>query len=75
MVYLNYKDGGKIMKIKEIDFSKYEYQRICVATEHGTVFMPHGKEEKFLELFGEEEIEESGIEAAPSGWLKLCPKK
>lgn len=63
------------MKIKEIDFAKYEYNRICVATEHGTVFLPVEKEEKLIELFGEEEIEETGIEAAPSGWLKLSPKK
>ena len=61
------------MKIKEIDLSKYTYKRICVATEHGTAFMPCGMEEKLFELFGEEEIEEAGIEAAESGWLKLTP--
>ena len=61
------------MKIKDIDLSKYNYKRICVASEHGTVFMPDGMEEKLFELFGEEDIEESGIEAAESGWLKLCP--
>jgi hypothetical protein len=63
------------MKIKELDLSKYSFKRICIATEHGTVFMPEGKEEKLFELFGEEEIEEAGIEAAESGWLKLCPVK
>ena len=63
------------MKIKDIDLSKYNYKRICVASEHGTVFMPDGMEEKLFELFGEEDIEESGIEAAESGWLKLCPAR
>jgi hypothetical protein len=63
------------MKIKEIDLTKYSYKRICIATEHGTVFMPDGQEEKLKELFGELEIDEDGIEAAESGWLKLCPQK
>ena len=61
------------MKIKDIDLSQYNYKRICVASEHGTVFMPDGMEEKLFELFGEEDIEKSGIEAAESGWFKLCP--
>ena len=63
------------MKIKELDLSKYSYKRICINSEHGTVFIPAGLEEKFFELYGEEDIDESGIEAAESGWLKLCPTR
>jgi len=63
------------MKIKDIDLTKYNYKRICIITDHGTVFMPEGMEEKFFEIFGEEDIEEAGIEAAESGWLKLCPSQ
>ena len=63
------------MKIKELDLTKYDYKRICIATEHGTVFMPEGMEEKLFELYGDQDIEEVGIEASESGWLKLCPVK
>jgi len=63
------------MFIKDLDLSKYSYKRICVATEHGNVFLPEGMEEKLFELFSEEEIEESGIEVEESGWLKLCPSR
>jgi hypothetical protein len=63
------------MKIKDLDLSNYSYKRICVMTDHGTVFMPENTEEKFFEFFGEEEINESGIEAAESGWLKIRPAR
>ena len=63
------------MKIKDLDLTKYNYKRICVITDHGTVFMPDNTEEKFFEFFGEEEIDESGIVAAESGWLKVCPAR
>ena len=63
------------MKIKDLDLNKYNYKRICVTTERGTVFLPVDTEEKLFELFGDEEIKDSGIEAAESGWLKLCPAR
>lgn len=63
------------MKIKDINLTEYNYKRICIRTEHGTVFMPEGMEEKLFELYGEEDIDAAGIEAAESGWLKLCPTK
>ena len=63
------------MKIKDIDLTKYSYKRICISTEHGTVFLPEGKEKSLFALWGDEEIEEASIECAESGWLKLCPAK
>jgi hypothetical protein len=61
------------MKIKELDLTKYNYKRICVATKHGNIFMPENTEESLLNLWGEEEIDETRTETSENGWLKLFP--
>lgn len=63
------------MKIKDIDLSKYDYKRICVATEHGDAFLPENAEKALISIFGEQEISEENITLTESGWLCLKPEK
>ena len=63
------------MKIKDIDLSKYDYKRICVATEHGDAFLPENAEKALISIFGEQEISEENITLTESRWLCLKPEK
>ena len=57
------------MKIKEINFSDYTYQRVCVYEENQT-FYPVGKESLLLQKHGEEELA-AAPETDEYGWLVL----
>lgn len=62
------------MKLKEIDFSKYDYRRICIVTEHGTQNWPEDSDTAVKELHGELEINvDTGIVADGNGWLQITP--
>ncbi len=64
------------MKIKEFDFSQYEYKRISVTTEHGAVYFCAGAEETVKKEFGEQSLaDENGVQVTESGWLILTPVK
>lgn len=60
------------MKIKEIDFSKYKYTRICVITDHGDEFFPAGAEDAVINVLGEREVQAEGISVDEDGiWLTV----
>ncbi len=54
------------MKIKEIDFSQYEYKRLSVYHINSDYFPP-AYSSKLIEMYGEEEVEQ--IEVTEQGLL------
>ena len=54
------------MKLKEIDFSAYEYKRICIE-ETNLTYYPANVEELILKMHGEKEIDT--ISVNEFGWL------
>ena len=66
------------MKVKEIDYTQYEYKRISVNNHHGVETFGLGAGADFLvERYGEEELaEENGIRVNDDGMLivTLAPK-
>ena len=67
------------MKVKEMDYFKYEYRRISVNNHHGVETFALGAGADFLlERYGEEELaEENGIRVNDDGMLvvTLASKK
>ncbi len=67
------------MKVKEIDYTQYEYRRISVNNHHGVETFGLGAGADFLvERYGEEDLaEENGIRVNDDGMLvvTLSPKK
>lgn len=67
------------MKVKEIDYTQYEYRRISVNNHHGVETFGLGAGADFLvERYGEEDrAEENGIRVNDDGMLvvTLSPKK
>lgn len=64
------------MKIRELDFSQYEYKRISVVTAHGAAYFCTGAEPTVKREFGELFLEdENGVQITESGWLILTPQK
>lgn len=61
------------MKIKDFDFSKYVYTRICLEGEHGPEFFPHGTEDALNDAYGECDIDcETGVSTDEDGiWLTV----
>lgn len=66
------------MKVKEIDYTQYEYKRISVNNHHGVETFGLGAGADFLvERYGEEDLaEENGIRVNDDGMLivTLAPK-
>ena len=66
------------MKVKEIDYTQYEYRRISVNNHHGLETFGLGAGADFLvERYGEEDLaEENGIRVNDDGMLivTLAPK-
>ena len=66
------------MKVKEIDYTQYEYRRISVNNHHGVETFGLGAGADFLvERYGEENLaEENGIRVNDDGMLivTLAPK-
>ena len=66
------------MKVKEIDYTQYEYKRFSVNNHHGVETFDLGAGADFLvERYGEEDLaEENGIRVNDDGMLivTLAPK-
>ena len=66
------------MKVKEIDYTQYEYRRISVNNHHGVETFGLGAGVDFLlERYGEEDLaEENGVRVNDGGMLivTLAPK-
>lgn len=66
------------MKVKDMDYSQYEYRRISVNNHHGVETFGLGAGADFLvERYGEEDLaEENGIHVNDDGMLivTLAPK-
>lgn len=66
------------MKVKDMDYSQYEYRRISVNNHHGVETFGLGAGADFLvERYGEEDLaEENGIRVNDDGMLivTLAPK-
>ena len=66
------------MKVKEIDYTQYEYRRISVNNHHGVETFGLGAGADFLvERYGEEDLaEENGVRVNDDGMLivTLAPK-
>ena len=60
------------MKVKEINFSDYDYKRVCVYDENQTYY-PKGMESVLLAKYGEKEAEDN-ISVDEYGWLVICIK-
>ena len=60
------------MLVKEIDFSAFDYKRICVYEWNQTHYPPHS-EELILKTHGEKEIED-GLAVDELGWLTIIIK-
>lgn len=60
------------MKVKEINFSDYDYKRVCVYDENQTYY-PVGAESVLLAKYGEKEAEEN-VSVDEYGWLVICIK-
>ena len=60
------------MLVKEIDFSAFDYKRICVYEWNQTHY-PSGSEELVLKTHGEKEIEDS-LSVDEFGWLTIIIK-
>ena len=67
------------MKVKEIDYTQYEYRRISVNNHHGVETFGLGAGADFLvERYGEEDLaEENGVRVNDDGMLvvTLAQKK
>ena len=67
------------MKVKEIDYSQYEFRRICVNTRSGVeTFALNAGADYLVERYGEEELaEENGLRVNNDGMLvvTLASKK
>ena len=59
------------MKVKELDFSGFTYERIQAPMEHGVAYFPKGAEEALLRLYGEKELADGGATVTDDGWLCL----
>jgi hypothetical protein len=66
------------MKVKDMDYSQYEYRRISVNNHHGVETFGLGAGADFLvERYGEEDLaEENGVRVNDDGMLvvTLAPK-
>ena len=62
------------MKIRDIDFSAYEYQRIAVVKRIGPEYCAAHAEDYVRQTYGEAELCENGISCA-DGWLTLKLKE
>ena len=60
------------MKVKDIDFSAFQYKRICVYDANQAHYPP-GFEEILLKKHGEKEIED-GLSVDELGWLTIIVK-
>ncbi len=60
------------MKVKDIDFSAYDYKRICFCEWNQTHYPPNA-EALLLKTHGEKEIEENVCVDA-LGWLTIIVK-
>ncbi|MBE6665957.1 MAG: hypothetical protein E7603_07050 [Ruminococcaceae bacterium] len=60
------------MKVKEINFSDYDYKRVCVYDENQTYY-PVGGEHVLLAQYGEKEAEDH-ISVDEYGWLVIYIK-
>ncbi len=56
------------MRVKEIDFSAYEYKRICVRDANNTSYPPDS-EDVVVKLHGEKEVKEIAVSGL--GWLNI----
>ena len=56
------------MKVKDIDFSAYEYKRICVRDANNTSYPPDS-EDIVVKLHGESEVKE--VSVSDFGWLNI----
>ena len=65
------------MKVKEIDYTQYEYRRISVNNHHGVETFGLGAGAEFLvERYGEEDLaEENGIRVNDDGMLVVTLAK
>lgn len=67
------------MKVKEIDYTQYEYRRISVNNHHGVETFGLGAGADYLvERYGEEDLaEENGLRVNDDGMLivTLAPQK
>ena len=65
------------MKVKEIDYTQYEYRRISVNNHHGVETFGLGAGADFLlERYGEEDLaEENGIRVNDDGMLVVTLAK
>ena len=65
------------MKVKEIDYTQYEYKRISVNNHHGVETFGLGAGADFLvERYGEEELaEENGVRVNDDGMLVVTLAK
>ena len=61
------------MLVKEIDFSKYSYSRICVIRSEGPAYFPSKAEAYVIKLYGNETVaDENGIEPdSDKDWLNI----
>ena len=60
------------MKIKEIDFSAFQYKRICVYDANQTHYPPDS-EALVISMHGEREVEDA-VSVDELGWLTLVIK-
>lgn len=60
------------MTVKDIDFSTFDYKRICVYDANQTHY-PAGSEDLIVETHGEKEIEEN-LSVDELGWLTIVIK-
>ena len=65
------------MKVKDMDYSQYEYRRISVNNHHGVETLGLGAGADFLvERYGEEDLaEENGIRVNDDGMLVVTLAK
>ena len=56
------------MKVKEIDFSQYEYKRICVR-DAKNISYPPDSDDVVIKVHGESEVKE--ISVSEFGWLNI----
>ena len=61
------------MLVKEIDFSKYTYSRICVIRSEGPAYFPSKAESYVVKLYGDETVaDEKGVEPdSDNDWLNI----
>ena len=56
------------MKVKDIDFSAYNYQRICIRDANNTSYPPDSND-LVIKIHGESEVKE--ISVSEFGWLNI----